>query len=420
VSDVLNLGLTGNVGSVVAYGTVTAANVETVNITATDSATAGSAAAINTLTLAATGATSVVVTGNNGLTLTNTNNVLITNFNASGVVANGTATVDTAANLAVTFASANVTAAANVSITGGDGNDTLTGSIAKDTINGGAGIDFIYGDNAGTKAVNTVTVAAAADAEVLVGDVFTVTIDGIVSSYTMTTADVATATAAADVAAAAVGLAAAVNANASLKALVTATSALGVVTLTSLHDGAITAAITETSAAAGVTVSTATTTTGAAGTAAVDNLNGGAGADLIVGGGGADILTGGADADTFFMLKGHSTLAATATITDFTFATGGTSNDKLILGNQVAAIGTSLTVQDLSLAVSIQAAIDAAATTNIVDNGLSVFIFGGNEYAFVETTGSGTSYVTTDFLVKLTGLPLADGATIAGSGFDAV
>jgi hypothetical protein len=113
-------------------------------------------------------------------------------------------------------------------------------------------------------------------------------------------------------------------------------------------------------------------------------------------------------------------LAATATITDFTFATGGTSNDKLILGDQVAAIGTTTTVQDLSSAVSIQAAIDTAATTNIVDAGLSVFIWGGNTYAYVETTGSGTSYVATDFIVKLTGLPLAAGATIAGSGFDAV
>ena len=140
----------------------------------------------------------------------------------------------------------------------------------------------------------------------------------------------------------------------------------------------------------------------------------------MVGGGGADTLTGGAGVDTFFFLKGHSTLAATATIADFTFATGGTSNDKIILGNQVAVIGTSPTVQDLSSAVSIQAAMDSAATTNVIDNGLSVFIWGGNEYAFVETTGSGTSYVSTDFVVKLTGLALASGATIAGSGIDAV
>jgi S-layer protein len=401
-SDVLNVALTGNIGSVVAYGTVTAANVETVNIAATDSATAGSAAAINTLTLAATGATSVVVTGNNGLTLTNTNNAAITNFDASAVVGNGTATVDTAANLAVTFASANTTATANVSIKGGAGNDVLTGSIAKDTISGNDGIDYIYGDNAGNKEVQTLTltyVGAATDS---------IIINGITVSYAS----------AADATVTAANAVTAINAKSELKGLVTAASTAGVITLTASTDGNIDATVV--TGAAGSTIVVATTTAGTAGTTAVDNLNGGAGADVLVGGGGADVLTGGAGADTFFMLKGHSTLADTATITDFTFATGGTSNDKLILGDQVAVIGTTATVQDLSSQVSIQAAMDAAATTNVINNGLSVFIWGGDSYAFVETTGSGTSYVSTDFVVKLTGLPLAAGATIAGSGFDAV
>ena len=210
----------------------------------------------------------------------------------------------------------------------------------------------------------------------------------------------------------------AINGNANLKGIVVASNTTGDLTLTSLTDGAWTPTLSATGA--GNSAANTATATGTAGTTAVDNLNGGAGADVIVGGGGADVLTGGAGADTFFMLKGHSTLAATATITDFTFATGGTSNDKLILGDQVAVIGTTATVQDLSSQVSIQAAMDAAATTNVINNGLSVFIWGGNSYAFVETTGSGTSYVSTDFVVKLTGLPLAAGATIAGSGFDAV
>ena len=130
-------------GAVLAGGTITAANVEAISISAPDDATAGSAAAINTLTLAATSATSVVVTGNNGLNLTNSNNVAITNFNASGVIANGSA--DTAANLAVTFASANTTASANVTITGGAGNDTLTGNASIDTIFGDSGNDNLVG-----------------------------------------------------------------------------------------------------------------------------------------------------------------------------------------------------------------------------------------------------------------------------------
>lgn len=138
-ADVVNVSLE-KVG-VLAAGTVTAANVETIHILNADASASGSAAAIDTLTLVATGATSITVAGNNGLNLTNTGNTAVTSFDASGVVANGTA--DTAANLAVTFVSANTTTA--VSIVGGAGNDTLTGNAGVDTISGGAGADIISG-----------------------------------------------------------------------------------------------------------------------------------------------------------------------------------------------------------------------------------------------------------------------------------
>ncbi|GGY08052.1 DUF4214 domain-containing protein [Massilia dura] len=142
-ADVLNIGLAST--TALTGGSVVAAGVETINISAADAAAAGSSAVVHELTLEAVAATSVVVTGNNGVNLTNTGNVAITSFDASGVVANGTATADTAANLAVTFVSENTTASAAVSITGGAGNDTLTGSVAIDTINGGAGNDTIGG-----------------------------------------------------------------------------------------------------------------------------------------------------------------------------------------------------------------------------------------------------------------------------------
>lgn len=123
---------------------MTAANVETINISTVDTGTAANTAAtVDIATLVATSAKTVNVTGNNGLTLTNAGNVAITKFDASGVVGNGTD--DTATNLAVTFASANATTTANVSITGGAGNDVLTGNAAKDTIVGGAGTDRIDG-----------------------------------------------------------------------------------------------------------------------------------------------------------------------------------------------------------------------------------------------------------------------------------
>ena len=127
-------------------------NVETINITANDSVTTGSVAAINTATLSAVALTTLTVAGNNGLTLTNTTEVSVTSFDASGVVANNVAnsanlaaTIDTLANLAVAYTSANLTTTANVSITGGAGNDILTGAAAKDTINGGGGADIISG-----------------------------------------------------------------------------------------------------------------------------------------------------------------------------------------------------------------------------------------------------------------------------------
>jgi S-layer protein len=162
-ADVLNVELNGAGGT--AYGTVIAANVETININSTDASALGAAAVANTMSLAgSTGVTSVVVTGNNGLTLTGVNT--ITTFDASGVVSNDPATGgvgDTGAGLAVTFASLNTTAAAVVTITGGEGNDALTGGAALgglNTISGGAGDDLIVG---GAGAVNTLTGGAGVD-----------------------------------------------------------------------------------------------------------------------------------------------------------------------------------------------------------------------------------------------------------------
>lgn len=154
-TDVLNLDLRNT--SVTAFGTIAAANVETINIAVADAGLTASpvlatAAVIHTLTLSDAALKTITITGNNGLTLTNTTEVAVTSFDASGIVANDTAltatalaTVDTAANLAVTYLSANITTTAAVSITGGAGNDTLTGVAAIDTISGGLGNDTIRG-----------------------------------------------------------------------------------------------------------------------------------------------------------------------------------------------------------------------------------------------------------------------------------
>ena len=419
-SDVLNLNLKNTAAT--AFNTITAANVETINIGAADAAVIsptvlGSDAVKHTLTLAATSATSVTVAGNNGLTLTNTGNTKITSFDASGVVANDTAqgagyaaTTDTAANLAVTFLSANNTATDTVTIKGGAGNDVLSGNIAKDTISGGAGADYIYGDNAGVHRVETydVTTAGAGNALItILGTTLTVAYN---TDAATTETDIVTA----------------INGSAALKGLVTAAIDTGSVKVSYLVDGNTAGSATTSAATLAInttgTNSTAVagtqSTAGTVGTVAIDTIDGGAGADVIVGGGGADSLTGGAGADSFFFLKGHTNKAALATITDYTYAVGGTSNDKLIIGDVAAAVGTVTKVQDLSAQATLNEAFDAAALGNTVDNGLIVFIHGGNTYAYVEATGANSTYTAGDFAVKLVGTSLAANTALAGLGFD--
>jgi S-layer protein len=158
-TDSLNIGLTNSTADVVAFGSVTAANVETINISTNDTGTRFSTAAtIDTVTLVATAATKVVVSGNNGLNITNTGNVAITEFDASGVVANDA--LDTAANLGVTFVSAHGDATKAVTIKGGAGNDTLTGAANADTITGGEGADTITGGAGNDTIILTETTAA--------------------------------------------------------------------------------------------------------------------------------------------------------------------------------------------------------------------------------------------------------------------
>ncbi|MBX9455498.1 MAG: S-layer protein [Rhizobium sp.] len=186
--DVFNLSLSNAGAGADDFGNVVVAGVETINISLVDAGTTANAAAtIEVLDLDATAATSVVVTGNNGLNIDNTGNTAITNFDASGIVADSAATVDTAANLGVTFTSANSTAAATVSIKGGAGNDVLTGNDAKDTIVGNAGSDIL--DGAGGQ--DTLTGGLGRDAFAFTaGDSTTATAD-VVTDFGLTTAAIA-------------------------------------------------------------------------------------------------------------------------------------------------------------------------------------------------------------------------------------
>jgi len=133
-ADVLNLAVTSATAAGDAFGTVTAANVETINLSSANTALSGSTGN-HTLTLAATKATSLTITGAGWLNLTNTGNTALTKIDASAMT--GKLTVQAAGTVAET-------------ITGGSGADTLTASTGTvaDTLNGGAGDDTLTG-NAG-------------------------------------------------------------------------------------------------------------------------------------------------------------------------------------------------------------------------------------------------------------------------------
>lgn len=116
---------------------ISIAGVETINITNTDTDTT---AHTNKLNLTADSVKSLVVTGNAGLDLTGSTYAKVTSFDASGI----TGASKDAAALAVTYVSGNTTVAEAVTIKGGAGNDSLTGSAtANDTIFGGDGVDTI-------------------------------------------------------------------------------------------------------------------------------------------------------------------------------------------------------------------------------------------------------------------------------------
>lgn len=138
-------------------GTVTAANVESIVITA-DNNNGDSNDAI-AMTLAATSATSLTVTGADDLTLTNAGNTALTSIDAS----------------AMTGALSVTDAGSTLAITGGAGNDTLVAVGSGDTLVGGAGNDTLTGAN-----LTTLTGGAG-------NDTFVVNIPTNVNSYSTIT-----------------------------------------------------------------------------------------------------------------------------------------------------------------------------------------------------------------------------------------
>ena len=297
--------LTGN--------TVTVANAETVNIDGTDTAANGGAAAINTMTLTAAAATKVAVTGNNGLNLTATGSTAIVDFDASAVVGNSTtaranvaATTDSAANLAVTYTSLNATANAAVSIKGGAGNDTLSGSagaVNVDTISGGAGDDTIQGGS-GADVLDGGANAATGGDTVTYADVTAATSHSLTNlsgmAINLGATDVVQGTIAS-----AMGGTVVIGGGAGVAGSALAAGTVGYLSTTAANSTAT------------MVRDTVTNFEKVIGSGLADYINGSAGADTITGGLAADYITGGAGADDFIFTSGLSI----DTISDFVSGT---------------------------------------------------------------------------------------------------
>ncbi|MES2188436.1 MAG: DUF4214 domain-containing protein [Pseudomonadota bacterium] len=151
---------------------------------------------------------------------------------------------------------------------------------------------------------------------------------------------------------------------------------------------------------------------------------GGSGADTItVGHQAAHSLTGGGGVDHFvFNTANASALAGMTTITDYRAAGGANAGalDVIDISGITTVASNISTVQDFSTQASLAAALNVIANAATTSNGLSVFIYGGNEYAYVESTGATSTYAAGDTVIKLVGTPFAAGTSIVGLGIDGV
>lgn len=152
-SDTVNLLIKGS-SNLVNDGTITIADVETINITTADTSSKNDPLDASKPNLVAAKATSVVVTGNHGVDFSGSTLTVLTSLDASGVVSTLKDADDAANAAAVTFQSTNTAKA--VTVTTGMGNDYIAlaaGSTKGGTVSSGAGDDQIWGTE-GTDTIN--------------------------------------------------------------------------------------------------------------------------------------------------------------------------------------------------------------------------------------------------------------------------
>lgn len=140
-----------------------------------------------------------------------------------------------------------------------------------------------------------------------------------------------------------------------------------------------------------------------------DTINGGSKADFITAGAGANVITTGAGADTIYVLAADApTTSAMSTITDFTAGLGG---DVLSLDNSGADSSsyvklTTSQLADAAASSTIGAAITVALNAIAADK-WTAFEFADKTYALF-SGDTGTTYDTSDFIVFLQGVEVAD------------
>lgn len=174
-ADVLNavLSSTGNLTA----NTLTAANIETINVSTVDTETGTQTKNVDTLTLTADKATTVNVTGGQDLTLTLTGSTKVTLIDGSTATGGLTVTslnTTSATTIKGGSGSDNLTAATGTTadvLLGGDGADVLTANAGLDTLTGGAGRDtFVIGTaSANVNSYATITDFTADDVIKLTG-----------------------------------------------------------------------------------------------------------------------------------------------------------------------------------------------------------------------------------------------------------
>lgn len=180
-ADVLNVEINAGLaadGTADEVGTLTAANVETINIGVRDTVIqtpTNVAPDTQNLTLVATSATKIVVTGDTALNLTNAGNTKVAEIDGSTMTAALTVTAAGTTATTIKGGSGNdvLSAAAGTAdvLLGGDGNDTLTANSGMAILTGGAGNDLFVIGTASTNVNSyaTITDFGAGDVLQLVG-----------------------------------------------------------------------------------------------------------------------------------------------------------------------------------------------------------------------------------------------------------